>query len=321
MRMRKPMVFAAIALATALGVGVAAGRVDAPAAKPAPKPAPAAAPAAAGATPPRPLLWKVSDSDNSVYLLGSFHALKPSDYPLAPSVDAAFADAELVGFEVAPEEMTSPALGMAMMQAAIYPDGQSLRGVLDDRTWTRLDAYARKRGLPIENFDRLEPWFVSLMISMGEMVRIGYDPAQGLDQHLIARTASSGKKTMGLETGADQIAVLDGMGLAEQRQSLSESLDDAEQFKGHMDELHALWRRGDANGLEKLLAADFRVKYPALYRRINVDRNRAWTPKLAALLDGSRSDDALIVVGAMHLLGTDGVVSQLKARGYRVERL
>ena len=29
--------------------------------------------------PPVPLLWKVSDADKSVYLLGSFHLLKPSD--------------------------------------------------------------------------------------------------------------------------------------------------------------------------------------------------------------------------------------------------
>jgi uncharacterized protein YbaP (TraB family) len=36
--------------------------------------------------PPRPLLWKVSDQDNDLYLLGSFHALKPSDYPVAPAV-------------------------------------------------------------------------------------------------------------------------------------------------------------------------------------------------------------------------------------------
>jgi len=92
------------------------------------------------ATPPRPLLWKVSDGDNSIYLLGSFHALKPSDYPLAASVDAAFADAESVAFEVSPEEMNSPALAQQMLGAAQIGDGATLQGTVDARTWQRLQA-------------------------------------------------------------------------------------------------------------------------------------------------------------------------------------
>jgi hypothetical protein len=46
-----------------------------------------------------PLLWKVSDANNSVYLLGSFHMLRADDYPLSKDVDAALADSESVLFE------------------------------------------------------------------------------------------------------------------------------------------------------------------------------------------------------------------------------
>jgi len=46
----------------------------------------------AQAEPPRPLLWKVSDANNSLYLLGSFHLLKPGDYPMAALADPGFAD-------------------------------------------------------------------------------------------------------------------------------------------------------------------------------------------------------------------------------------
>ena len=66
-------------------------------------------PAPAVQAAPVPLLWKVSDADNSLYLLGSFHLLRKDDYPLAPEVDAAFADAESLLFEIAPSEMASPA--------------------------------------------------------------------------------------------------------------------------------------------------------------------------------------------------------------------
>jgi uncharacterized protein YbaP (TraB family) len=39
------------------------------------------------------------------------------------------------------------------------------------------------------------------------------------------------------------------------------------------------------------------------------------------MLDAGDADDTLVVVGTMHLLGPDGLVSQLRAKGYRVERL
>jgi uncharacterized protein YbaP (TraB family) len=268
---------------------------------------------------PVPLLWKVSDGDNHIYLLGSFHALKPSDYPLAPSVDAAFDDAELVAFEISPEEMTSPDLGVQMMQAALDPEG-GLQASLDPGTWARLQAYCKARGLPLETFENYEPWFVGLMISMTEMQRVGYDPGQGLDQQLIARAATAKKRTMGLESGASQIAVLDGMNPVEQRQSLAEALDDADK-NTEIDQLHDLWRSGDAAALEQMLTVEFKSRYSSLYQRIDVDRNDAWVPKLQALLDNEKHDDAMIVVGTMHLLGPDGLVSKLKSKGYAVERV
>jgi uncharacterized protein YbaP (TraB family) len=283
-----------------------------------------AAPARAlppGYTPPRPLLWKVSDADNDVYLLGSFHALKPSDYPVGPGVDAAFADAELVVFEISPAEMASSQLSQDMMMAAMRDDGSSLQDSLDPALWQRLQSYCSSRGLPVETFQMLEPWFVSLMISISEMGRVGFDPQQGLDQQLIARATREHKRTAGLETAASQIAVLDGMSATEQQQSLSEALDDSEQAETRMNELHDLWRRGDDSGLEALLAGDFKRQYAQLYQRLNVDRNQAWVPQVRRMLDESHSDDALVVVGSMHLLGPDGLVSQLKARGYQVQRL
>lgn len=281
----------------------------------------AAQTAPAAAAPPRPLLWRVSDADNSVYLLGSFHALKPSDYPLASSVDAAFADAEVIAFEVTPEEMASPELPQSMMRAAQLPAGTTLESTLDPQTWARLQVYATKHGLPLANLQGFEPWFVALVISLGEMGNIGYDPKQGLDQQLMARAAKAGKRTLGLESAISQVRLLDGLSAEEQKQSLLEALDDADAFKQRIDELHRLWRTGDVVALEKLLTVEFRAKYPALYVRVNVERNQAWVPKLRALLDGVGEDETLVVVGTMHLVGRDGLVSQLQAKGYRVERL
>jgi uncharacterized protein YbaP (TraB family) len=270
---------------------------------------------------PRPLLWSVSDADNTVYLLGSFHALRASDYPLPPQIDAAFADAERVAFELSPQELDSPSVAPMMMAAAALPAGTDLRSSVSPETWARLEAYFAERNLPLAGFSGTEPWFVSLVIAMTEMQRMGLDPQHGLDRHLMARAAKDGKATSGLETAAEQIAALDSMTPTEQQQALDEALGDAEDFKKQMDDLHAKWKRGDADGLEQLMGADMRANYPQLYQRINVDRNNAWLPKVREMLDAEAEDDALVVVGSLHLLGDDGLVALLRRNGYTVERV
>ncbi len=277
------------------------------------------APKATGA--PVPLLWKVSDKDNAVYLLGSFHLLRPSDYPLSADVDAAFADAERMMFELSPEEMRSTALPQLMMQAAIRTDGKTLQQDLDAATWTRLEAWAGKNGVPLASFNSFEPWFVGLTISIVEMTRQGLDPKLGLDNHFMDKALAAGKPTSGLERAQEQIGVLDGMDATEQRQFIAEALEEADKGAAETDRLHDAWRRGDAEGLWSRMASDMRKQYPRLYQRINVDRNDAWVPKIRQILDQPGDDDALVVVGALHLLGEDGVVEKLRAHGYTVERV
>jgi uncharacterized protein YbaP (TraB family) len=69
------------------------------------------------------------------------------------------------------------------------------------------------------------------------------------------------------------------------------------------------------------MAAAMKRDYPKLYRHIDVDRNDAWLPKIQARLALPDRSTTLIVVGALHLLGSDGVVEKLRAKGYRVQRI
>ncbi|GAB3732921.1 TraB/GumN family protein [Luteimonas pelagia] len=311
--------------AAALALGIA---LSGPACAESPAPASAPATAATSVAPPVPLLWKVSDADNALYLLGSFHMLKPGDYPLAGDVDAALADAEVLVFELSPEEMGSPALGMQMAQAAMRTDGTTLDAQVGAEVAAKLDAWTRGNaaalsamGLTGEVLQRFEPWFVGLMVSVLEMQKMGLDPALGLDRHFMAHATESGKPGSGLETGAQQIALFDAMGEREQVQMLEESLDQAGEGRERIEALHAAWRAGDVDRLWTGMAAELKRDYPALYRSINVERNDAWLPKLAARLDGSADEDVLVVVGALHLLGEDGVVEKLRDAGYEVERI
>ena len=278
--------------------------------------------------PPVPLLWKVSDADNSVYLLGSFHLLKPNDYPLSKDVDAAFADAESLVFEMTPEEMASPALGMQMGQAALRTDGSKLDSELSPATVVLLEdwiagngAELQKTGMTAQALQMFEPWFAGLMISIVEMTKQGLDPKLGLDSHFAELATKAAKPTAGLETGAEQIAFLDGMGKEEQLQFLTEALTEAKEGSSETTRLHKAWRAGNAKLLWEDMGVEMKKEYPRLYQRINVARNNAWVPKIERRLAAPGTDDTLVVVGALHLLGPDGVVEKLRAKGYRVERV
>ncbi len=282
----------------------------------------------AGDKAPVPLMWKVSDQDSSLYLLGSFHLLRPEDYPLSRDVDVALADAEKVVFEIPPEELGSPMLGMQMGQAALRTDGTTLDSELPDDTRQALAAWLEANAaelqqmqLPPQAMQMFEPWFVGLMVTVTEMRKAGLDPALGLDAHLAKKAGETGKATSGLETGAEQVAFLDGMDRAEQLQFLQQSLEGAAEGRAEIDKLHAAWRSGDAEALWAGMAADMRREFPGLYRRINVERNEAWVPKLEAKLRAPDGNDVLVVVGALHLLGEDGVVEKLREKGYEVERI
>ncbi|WP_089153156.1 TraB/GumN family protein [Stenotrophomonas pictorum] len=277
--------------------------------------------AKAAQAPPVPLLWKVSGAQGSaVYLLGSFHMLKPTDYPVSADVDAAFSASRRLLFELSPEEMGSPQLATQMLQAALRRDGRQLKDDLDDATWQQLQAWAADNNMPVERLAGLKPWFVGLTISIAQMARQGLDPQSGLDRHLMERAAKAGKPTDGLESAAAQISMLDGMSVEEQRQLLREALEQADEGDAQSRRLHDAWRRGDDGVLWRDMAAQMKRQYPELYRRINVERNDAWLPLLQPWLQQGQGD-TLVVVGALHLLGSDGVVEKLRARGYKVERI
>jgi uncharacterized protein YbaP (TraB family) len=78
------------------------------------------------------------------------------------------------------------------------------------------------------------------------------------------------------------------------------------------------WQTGDSEALEKLINEAMR-EAPAIARRMLTDRNRNWLPKIRELLRGDKT--AIVIVGAGHLVGGEGVVELLKREGLKVTQL
>jgi len=276
----------------------------------------AAAPAAAD-TAERSVVWSVRGEHNTVYLFGSIHVLRPGDVGLPRAAAAAYDDAEQLVMEI---DMDDPAiadpLAMAgqMQRYAQLPAGQSLRSVLGDDHPT-VAAYVREAGLDIAALDGFAPWFVGMMVLQLEVAKRGFDPAHGIEQQVTDRAVADRKPIAGLETPADQFAVLASLSLPEQKRFLLMTLEETDQADAKLDQLLNAWRTGDTATLAKVLSEEFE-EFPELYRPLTEDRNRAWVEQLADLLDDR--DDYLVVVGALHLVGRNSVVDLLRQRGYRV---
>ena len=269
---------------------------------------------------PVPLLWKVSDADSHLYLLGSFHMLKPDDYPLSPDVDAAFADAESLLFEIDPSELNAPETIASFQAATGYDDGSTLSQVLPAGTFAKLEKLLAASGSSVSKVDAAEPWAVSLGLVMGVSQAMGFRQEHGLDRHFMALAAEAGKPVAGLEGIDAQLAALDGVPRVEQVAELDEFLTDPGKSMAEFRALHETWRAGDADKLDRKFRQEMADESPASYRLVNVDRNNAWVPLLEARL-AAPEGDTLAVVGALHLLGDDGVVEKLRAKGYAVERI
>ena len=274
---------------------------------------------AAARTGERSVLWSVRGAHNTVYLFGSVHVLHPDDAALPPAALAAYDDAERLVMEI---DFDDPAvadpLAMAgqMQRYARLPAGQSLEVVLGD-DYERVAQRLGAAGLDLALLDGFAPWFVGMLILQVEIAQRGFDPAHGIEQQLAGRAIADGKPITGLETPADQLAVLAGLTPAEQKRFLLLTLEETEDTDARLGELLAAWRAGDTDTLARRLSEEYQA-FPELYGPLTEDRNRAWIDPLADLLDDR--DDYLVVVGALHLVGRNSVIELLRERGYRVTR-
>ena len=279
-----------------------------------------AATANVGTPAPVPLLWKVSDADSSLYLLGSFHMLKAEDYPLSADIDAAFEDAESLLFEIEPSVLNTPETVAKFQAATGYDDGSTLSQVLPAGTRAKLEKLLAASGSSLDKVERSEPWAVNLGLLLGVSQAMGFRQEHGLDRYFMARAEEAGKPVAGLEGIDAQLAALDGVPHAEQVAELDEFLTDPGKAMAEFRDLHETWRAGDAARLDSRFRQEMAKETPASYQLVNVDRNNAWVPLLEARLEAPEGD-TLAVVGALHLLGDDGVVEKLRAKGYAVERI
>jgi hypothetical protein len=163
----------------------------------------------------------------------------------------------------------------------------------------------------------MKPWMVMLMLSALEAQKAGLDASLGLDKHFYDQATAAKKPVVGLETAAFQIDRFDRMPDALQEQLLRSTLTELDTQGEELKGMVGAWKRGDTTGLEKTIRTSF-ASYPAAYNSLIVERNHNWIPQLQLCL--SKPTPCFVVVGAAHMVGPDGLIALLRAKGYKIEQ-
>lgn len=263
-------------------------------------------------------VWKVSKGEETVYLGGTIHILTAADYPLPSAFDKAYAAAEILIFETDMDALTTPEFQAEMIQSVVYTDGRTLRDDISDETFAALQEHTQSVGMPVEGLLNFKAGMVSITLTMLELQRLGF-VGTGVDQ-FYSDKAKQDKKVLGeLETPAEQLSFIVDMGVGEEDQLLAYTLRDIKSMESMFKALKAAWRSGDNETMREMGLLPMKSDFPALYDLILKDRNDNWMPRIEAMFKSPEVE--FVLVGALHLVGEDGLLNQLERDGYTIQQL
>jgi uncharacterized protein YbaP (TraB family) len=278
---------------------------------------PAARPAAAVPPAPQPALWKLADDDTTIYLFGTIHLLPPDTPWRTARFDQALAEAKTLVVEVKlPDDPTATA--QVMVRLGSSPGLPPLIERVPGDKREALRAAVAASGFPPALLDGMETWAAALTLASGALVKLGYDPALGVERQLTRDLAQTGKTIVGLETAEEQLGFFDALSEPAQRAFLVSTLDDPARTKKEFQAMLNAWLAGDVKAIARTFDSETALS-PELREVLMRKRNRKWAEWLAQRLD--QPGTVFVAVGAGHLVGPDSVQHMLKARGLRTRRL
>ena len=277
------------------------------------------------------LLYKISGNglNTPSYIVGTYHLAPASYVDSIPGARVALETAEQVCGELSMDEMSSLEGTQKVMAAMMLPDGQSLKDVLSEQEFAKLDAFmADVMGVGLSNpmvgaqLGKMTPMAIATQLQLLQYMKMtpGFNPNALIDSYFQTEASKNGKPVIGFETMDFQISVLyKGRSIERQKVQLMCMIDNREYELMMMKTLTEAYFAQDIAKLLEVTEEKLGNKCdstPEEDEALIYGRNADWAEKMPAIM-GDKS--TLFVVGAAHLPGERGVLELLKKKGYAVE--
>lgn len=263
-------------------------------------------------------VWKVSKGDRHLFIGGTVHVLSQSDYPLPDAFERAYRQAPIIVFEADPRALQTSEFQQALLSRTTYPQGRDLTMVLDDETEADLRQYLAAREIPVDTIMRFKAGMVSITLTIIELQRLGLADT-GVDAFFGLRALKDKKTIKGLENAEDQMAYIAGLGEGREDALIDYTLRQMADLPEMLQAMKTAWRTGDNARLAEVGMAPLEEDFPEVHDQFVTQRNAAWLPKIEAMLQTGPVE--LVLVGALHLVGEDGLLARLEKIGYTIENL
>lgn len=266
-----------------------------------------------------PAMWRVSDADSEVFILGTFHILPAGLDWRTHAFEAALEKADTVWFEAEVDTGAAQQKTLQIIMAdGFNAQGQKLTSLLEPADAARLRDIVGGLNLPMAAIDPMRPWQAFLTLSVQFVVAQGFDPASGVDSTLLREARTRGKSLRFFETVEQQLGFFSTLPANAELDLLVLTIRDWDEQTADFDDMFAAWQTGDMPAIDAMMNEVMRDKTPLVYDVLVAKRNAAWAETIAKEMDGAGV--TLVAVGAGHLAGEDSVQALLAAKGLQVER-
>lgn len=259
------------------------------------------------------LLWEVSGKDltKPSYLFGTYHFAGKDFVDTMKVLNAKLSTADAVVGEIVIDKNVFMKLVPFMTMK-----GNTLDKLLSPEEYQLVDNYLKQfPNVSLKAFNTMKPVVVQTMILQFTAPKTFTAANPAIDEYFQTYAKANQKKTLGLETAEDQASVLFGSSLERQKELLVKYVKESEKNAQEGKKLYQSYITQDLAALEKLFNDTSSYTAEEMDQLLK-NRNDKWLAQLPGLM---KDQSLFIAVGAGHLVGKDGLIKGLRAKGYTVK--
>ena len=255
------------------------------------------------------MLWHVEGTN--LHLMGSIHILEKTRHGLFPEAEHIYQQAQRVAFEA---DMVTPPDPVLIENLA----GAPLSTQIPPAVFARAAREWANLGLDPARLEQLLPWMAAMVIGLIGAAKRGIDIEHGVDKALWHRVEQDGKARITLESQADLFTTIRTMPAHETASFLDYATNPSITSQNDIDVMINAWHNHDDGTFERIRDQRLRM-WPVGFEKLITGRNRAWLPNLVRL--AADRIPTLVVVGALHCVGNEGIPKLLEGQGLRLSRV